>query len=308
MNNSLVIRKQYRRIFSEVTRLCSQYAFVPKHHPCENWAVDQMQEFVDNHRKIFVLTGAGISTESGIPDYRSEGVGLYATSNKRPVQFKTFMDSAKARQSYWARNYIGWPRFSTFQPNITHLTLAEWEKKGKIQCVVTQNVDRLHHKAGSTKVHELHGTAFNVICMSCSKMVDRHSFQSRLRILNPHMSSHSSEIRPDGDVELTEEEVNQFQVPPCKHCGGIMKPYIVFFGDNVPKDRVERVKQELSESDGLLVLGSSLFVYSGYRFILQAVDMGIPLCAVNIGTTRADKHLDFRISARCGEVLPQIVV
>lgn len=291
-----------------VHRLLSHYAFVPKYDPCNTLEVNKLQEFIDDTKNLFVLTGAGISTESGIPDYRSEGVGLYATSSKRPVQFKVFMESASARQSYWARNYVGWPRFSSFHANIAHTTLAEWEKSGKIKCLVTQNVDRLHHKAGSTKVYELHGTAFNVICMSCSKMITRHSFQNHIRKLNPHLSIHSDDIRPDGDVELAKEDVEKFTVPSCGQCGGIMKPYIVFFGDNVPAERVKNIREELATCDGLLVLGSSLYVYSGYRFILQAVEAGIKCCAVNIGTTRADKHLAFRISGRCGEILPKIVV
>ncbi|KAK7074069.1 NAD-dependent protein lipoamidase sirtuin-4, partial [Halocaridina rubra] len=174
------------------------------------------------------------------------------------------MESANARQSYWARNYTGWPRFSSFHPNIAHITLAEWERKGKVKCLVTQNVDRLHHKAGSVNVYELHGTAFDVMCMSCQKKVSRHSFQNRIRKMNPHMSVISQDIRPDGDVELTQEDVDQFRVPSCDKCGGIMKPYIVFFGDNVPVDRVQKIREELSRCDGLLVVGSSLFVYSGY--------------------------------------------
>ncbi|XP_042224771.1 NAD-dependent protein deacylase Sirt4-like isoform X2 [Homarus americanus] len=287
---------------------CTQFAYVPKHRPCQDQALICMQEFMDSTRKLFVLTGAGISTESGIPDYRSEGVGLYATSTKRPVHLKIFKESSKARQSYWARNYVGWPRFSSFKPNVTHTTLVEWERKDKVHCVVTQNVDRLHHKAGSHHVHELHGTAFNVICMSCNQTLPRHSFQTKLRDSNQHMSARYLEIRPDGDVELTQDEVNSFQVPPCERCGGILKPDIVFFGDNVPRGRVEKVRQVLAACDGLLVLGSSLFVYSGYRFILQALESRIRVSAINIGPTRADKHLSFRVDARCGEVLPRLVV
>lgn len=303
--SSVLVGSQQYRI---LRRGCAQYGFVPKHSPCQDWALAQMQEFINSNKKLFVLTGAGISTESGIPDYRSEGVGLYATSTKRPVQIKHFMESSKARQSYWARNYVGWPRFSSFKPNISHTTLAEWEKRGKIHCIVTQNVDRLHHKAGSCKVHELHGTAFNVICMTCNHMVARHTYQSKLRETNQHMSAVSLEIRPDGDVELTKEEVNNFQVPPCEQCGGIMKPDIVFFGDNVPRSRVNKIQQELATCDGLLVLGSSLFVYSGYRFILQAAESGIRIGAVNIGATRGDKHISLHVNARCGEVLPQLIV
>lgn len=287
-------------------RWSSQYAFVPKHQPCEDAVLSQLQEFLYDTKRLFVLTGAGISTESGIPDYRSEGVGLYATSDRRPIQYKTFMESSKARQRYWARNYVGWPRFSSVNPNAAHKHLAAWEKQGKMACVVTQNVDRLHHKAGTSVVHELHGSAFTVICMSCRRQVVRHSFQTRLTRLNPYLSVKPAEIRPDGDVDLTDEEVNSFQVPSCESCGGILKPHIVFFGESVPRERVERVKRQLAECDGLLVLGSSLYVYSGYRFILAGAELGLRMCAVNIGPTRGDPHFLIKVNARCGDVLPRL--
>ncbi|KAG0714245.1 NAD-dependent protein lipoamidase sirtuin-4, mitochondrial [Chionoecetes opilio] len=284
----------------------SQLAYVPKHQLCGDGALVQLQRFLQDTERLFVLTGAGISTESGIPDYRSEGVGLYATSDRRPMQYKHFMDSSKARQRYWARNYVGWPRFSSVKPNAAHTCLAGWDSSGKVACVVTQNVDRLHHKAGTSTVHELHGSAFSVMCMSCRRQVVRQHFQTRLTRLNPHLSARPVEMRPDGDVELTEEEVESFQVPPCESCGGIMKPDLVFFGESVPRERVERVKSELAGCDGLLVLGSSLHVYSGYRFILAGVERGMRMCAVNIGPTRGDPHLMFRVDGRCGDVLPRL--
>ncbi|KAK4322991.1 hypothetical protein Pmani_006286 [Petrolisthes manimaculis] len=292
-------------------RTCARLTFVPQHRPCLEESLGRLQEFIDQSRRLFVLTGAGISTESGIPDYRSEGVGLYATSTKRPVQFKVFMESAKARQSYWARNYVGWQRFSSVRPNSAHLALAAWEPSGggPVHCIVTQNVDRLHHKALSTNIYELHGSAFSVVCMKCERAVTRHSFQHQLRRLNPHVHERSEELRPDGDVELSQEAVSAFRVPLCESCGGgIMKPDIVFFGDNVPRLRVEAVKRELAKCDSLLVLGSSLHVYSGYRFILKGAELGLRMCGVNIGVTRADPHLLFRVNARCGEVLPRITL
>jgi len=269
--------------------------------------IEKLREFLGKVERLLVITGAGISTESGIPDYRSEGVGLYATSVKRPIQHKVFMDSKQARQSYWARNFVGWPRWSSFQPNLAHRTLARWEETGKLSCLVTQNVDQLHYKAGSRKVVELHGTNSTVTCMSCSFTQPRLQLQRVLEQLNPSMVARTDIIRPDGDVELTSEEVSQFEVPDCPKCGtGILKPNVVFFGDNVPMDRVTTVKKEVGRSDAMLVVGSSLFVYSGYRFITQAKDLGIPIAVINIGQTRADKLVDLKLEAKAGDVLSSI--
>jgi len=282
---------------------------VPQHKETDEKDVEKMQEFLHPLKKLLILTGAGISTESGIPDYRSEGVGLYATSTKRPITHKDFMESTKRRQSYWARNFVGWPRWSSFQPNATHLTFASWERLGRVQHVVTQNVDQLHYKAGSKNVIELHGTNSLVKCMSCSYSCPRITFQRRLEEINPNVVTRSKEMRPDGDVELSEEEVAGFSVPNCPKCDtGILKPSVVFFGDNVPKDRVNKVRKEVESSDGVLVVGSSLFVFSGYRFVIQAKELGLPVAILNIGATRADKIVDLKIEAKAGEVLPRIVM
>uniref|UniRef100_A0A2P2I2G2 NAD-dependent protein deacylase n=1 Tax=Hirondellea gigas TaxID=1518452 RepID=A0A2P2I2G2_9CRUS len=289
-------------------KYCSNLAFVPRHEPCSNRHIEDLQEFVDNSKKLFVLTGAGISTESGIPDYRSEGVGLYATSTKRPVQIKEFISNASVRQSYWARNYVGWSRFSSFKPNITHITLAQWEQHGKVSHIVTQNVDTLHQKAGSINVTELHGSLHDVRCMQCQYSISRTQFHHTLSSLNPRMAAQSQDIRPDGDVELVQDDVSRFVVPCCPSCGGFLKPHVVFFGDNVPRARVEAVKEQLRQSDALLALGSSLQVYSAYRFILYAAELKLPMAAVNIGLTRADAHLSLRVPARCGHVLPLITL
>ncbi|XP_023336953.1 NAD-dependent protein deacylase Sirt4-like [Eurytemora carolleeae] len=258
--------KMARRIQPASTfRKCSSLAFVPRHSQSRNEDIEKLTEFLTKYNNIFLLTGAGISTESGIPDYRSEGVGLYATSTKRPIQHKVFMESSKARQSYWARNYIGWPRWSNFQPNINHLTLARWEATGRISHLVTQNVDQLHLKAGSRDITELHGTNSVVTCMSCSHRMPRMLFQQILSEANPSMIPRCAEIRPDGDVELSAEEVTNFRVPDCPKCGGILKPFVVFFGDNVPRPRVDQVRKKLSNSDSMLVIGSSLYVFSAFR-------------------------------------------
>ena len=210
-----------------------------------------------------IIDGSGISTESGIPDYRSEDVGLYATSTKRPIQHKVFMENKKARQSYWARNFVGWPRWSGFLPNSNHTTLARWESQGKISCLVTQNVDQLHYKAGSRNVIELHGTNSKVVCMSCCFSQPRIQFQRSLEQVNPGMITKTDVIRPDGDVELTEEEVSSFVVPNCPKCGeGILKPFVVFFGDNVPSQRVATAKREVSKSDRMLGTIKQQKIYS----------------------------------------------
>jgi len=296
-----------RRTNNGRRRNCASLAFVPTHKETQIEDTERLNDFLRNSQRLLVMTGAGISTESGIPDYRSEGVGLYATSEKRPIQHKVFMDSMKARQSYWARNFIGWPRWSSFRPNIAHLSLAKWESKGRVSCLVTQNVDQLHYKAGSRKVVELHGTNSTVTCMTCCHTQPRQQLQRVLEQLNPEMLATPDVIRPDGDVELSAEQVANFKVPDCPKCGvGILKPNVVFFGDNVPLDRVSKVRKEVSESDAMLVVGSSLFVFSGFRFVTQAKELGIPIAVLNIGKTRADNLVDLKIEARAGDVLPKI--
>jgi len=296
-----------RRSFT-TNSLNLKQSFVPNHNETQEEDINRLEEFLKPLERLFVLTGAGISTESGIPDYRGEGVGLYATSTKRPIQHKVFMDSAKARQSYWARNFVGWPRWSDTRPNSAHLVLAAWEREHRVRRLVTQNVDQLHYKAGSMGVVELHGTNSLVTCMSCNYSTPRVSFQRQLAEHNPDMVPWESQhIRPDGDVELTEEEVANFQVPRCPKCKtGILKPYVVFFGDNVPRERVEGVKKDVSNSDGVLVVGSSLFVFSGFRFITQAKEEGIPIAILNIGKTRADHLANLKIDAKAGDVLTKL--
>nr|CAD7576020.1 unnamed protein product [Timema californicum] len=298
-----------KRIMVRLQYKCSLHslAFVPKHNPADEAEIEKLKHFLKCRENICVLTGAGISTESGIPDYRSEEVGLYARNTNKPVQYQDFVRSDQVRKRYWARNYIGWPRFSSFRPNQTHLALYQLEVPLKrVSCVITQNVDRLHHKAGSRNVLELHGTAFHVMCLGCDNRIYRNDFQTALAKLNPNMTIVSKTIRPDGDVELSQEEVGGFEIPSCAKCGGILKPDIVFFGDNVPRTRLESVRRELERSDSLLVLGSSLSVFSGYRIVLQARELDKPIAIVNIGATRGDKLAHIKISAKCGEVLPKL--
>ncbi|KAH9525417.1 NAD-dependent protein lipoamidase sirtuin-4 [Bulinus truncatus] len=282
--------------------------YIPTCNDIDESQLMHLQDFILENPKLFILTGAGISTESGIPDYRSEGVGRYATSTNRPVQYNDFLKSAAARQRYWARNFIGWPHFSSFLPNRSHYILSDWEKTGKIHWLVTQNVDALHYKAGSQKVTELHGSAHRVICLSCEFQLSRHAMQDFITELNPNWSAEVIGVAPDGDVDLTSDQIKNFKVPECPKCKGILKPEITFFGDSVPKDLVRSLLERLFESDAMLVIGSSLEVYSGYRFVHRASERGIKIGIINIGPTRADKLANIKVSARCGDVLQKLSV
>lgn len=233
-------------------------------------------------------------------------MGLYARSNHRPVQYKDYLKDESIRQRYWARNFIGWPRFSQTLPNAAHNALHQLELQKKLTSIITQNVDNLHGKAGSKKVVELHGSAFRVICLHCSKIYTREYIQTLLEKLNPNIHETVDVIRPDGDVEISQEKIQGFHPPLCDSCGGIVKPDIVFFGDNVPITRVNAVKELVSKSERLLVLGSSLSVFSGYRIILQAKEERKMIGIVNIGRTRADHLADLKVNVRCGEILSQI--
>lgn len=280
--------------------------FVP---PCSNTDAQylaQLQEFVSKARHLFVMTGAGLSTESGIPDYRSEKVGLYARTNRRPMEHMEFIRSAKARQRYWARNFVGWPQFSSHQPNSAHTVLQKWEQRGKLNWLVTQNVDALHSKAGQKRLTELHGCTHRVICLGCADISARENLQRHFEALNPDWTAYAGAMAPDGDVFLADDQVLNFRVPPCERCGGILKPEVTFFGDTVSKTKVQFVHERLAESDAVLVVGSSLQVYSGYRFLLAASDKKMPVAIVNIGPTRADHMAEIRVSGRCGEVLSLI--
>ncbi|KAJ2942829.1 hypothetical protein O0L34_g15017 [Tuta absoluta] len=281
-------------------------ACVPKHKPPDQKDFEKLRDFITKHEKLLILTGAGISTESGIPDYRSEEVGLYARSNHKPIQYQEFVKYPRVRQRYWARNFVGWPRFSAVQPNATHFAVRDLEKAGKVTSIVTQNVDRLHHKAGSKNVIELHGTGYIVKCMKCPYEISREDLQEELLRNNPEMESSFSMIRPDGDVELTPEQVSKFKTPMCPECEGPLKPDIIFFGDNVPKQRVEEIRNDVTRSDAIFVLGSTLTVYSSYRIVLQAKDEKKKIAVLNIGPTRADEIIDLKVSTKCGDVLPEL--
>jgi len=230
---------------------------------------------------------------------------LYATSNRRPMVIKEFLSAPAARQRYWARSMVAWPRLAPVTPNAAHLALAgAGGQGGRLAHVCTQNVDGLHGKAGQPNVTELHGRLAVVRCMTCEYRVDRNAFQLKLRHANPHLTRSSAALRPDGDVELTEDEVSGFTVPSCPSCDGVLKPDVVFFGESVPRARVQRAMAALEGCDAVLVCGTSLQVFSAYRFVLRAAELGLPLAVVNIGATRGDSLMTLRVAARCGDVLP----
>lgn len=250
-------------------------------------------------RRVLVLTGAGISTESGIPDYRSpESLARART----PVTYQAFTRSAAVRQRYWARSVVGWPSMRSREPNAGHLALAQLEAEHKVQALVTQNVDGLHHLAGSHTVIELHGALREVRCLECGVRSSRDGLQERLLRLNPTFQAEAA-MAPDGDADLPQEQVDGFCLADCERCGGVLKPDVVFFGENVPPDRVARTRQLLDEAEVLLVLGSSLSVRSGYRLIEAAVHQGKPVAIVNDGETRGDPVATVRVTGRLGELL-----
>lgn len=254
--------------------------------------------------QLFVLTGAGLSTDSGIPDYRDDQ-GEYRRGP--PMQFRSFRDSLPARQRYWARSLVGFSRVDRAKPNAGHHAIFELERRGKVELVVTQNVDGLQQKAGSARVLDLHGRLSLVSCMSCRREFDRIQFQERLREHNPSFDGLTSPFAPDGDAELGSLDTSGFLVPPCTRCGGTLKPAVVFFGESVPKERVDRANEALSRANGVLVVGSSLMVFSGYRFVRAAKKQSLPIWIVNRGKTRADADANLKIEAPIAEVLPSAV-
>jgi NAD-dependent SIR2 family protein deacetylase len=254
-------------------------------------------------RRTVVLTGAGCSTESGIPDYRGPGTLARA---RNPIQHREFLSRPEVRARYWARSLLGWPRFSSARPNAAHQALAALERGGLVPGLITQNVDRLHHAAGSARVIELHGALARVRCLDCGGCEPRVELQARLLALNPGFVEHRAELRPDGDAELPVEAVQAFQVPACLRCGGTLKPDVVFFGDNVPPPTVEAAFSLLEEGEALLVVGSSLAVFSGYRFVLRAAERHMPIGLLNIGESRGAALASVRVEAKAGEVLPEL--
>jgi NAD-dependent SIR2 family protein deacetylase len=252
------------------------------------------------HKRIAVLTGAGCSTESGIPDYRGPETARRA---RTPIQGRAFATDPVVRARYWARALVGFRRFEGARPNAAHRALATLEHRGTVRGVITQNVDGLHGAAGSRRVVELHGSLAEVACLDCGVAEPRAGVQARLEAGNPRLLAAEAGLAPDGDADLPDALLSDFVVPVCLACEGRIKPRVVFFGENVPKPVVDAAFDLLAGAEGLLVVGTSLAVFSGYRFVLRARDRGIPMCFVNLGRARGDDLAELRFDARAGSLL-----
>lgn len=264
-------------------------------------AIDRLADFLSSHRRILVLTGAGCSTESGIPDYRDLNGDW---KHPRPVMYQHFVGDEAVRRRYWARSFVGWRRMAGAAPNRAHVALARLEAAGLVSAVITQNVDGLHTRAGSRRVIDLHGRLDTVQCLGCGALTDRWQFQTRLVARNPQLSDSAPHaIAPDGDAAVADVDYASVDVPACENCGGILKPHVVFFGEGVPPARVDAAFAQLAEADALLVVGSSLMVFSGYRFVQSAVRDAKPIAAINLGRTRADDVIGLKVEAPCGDAL-----
>ncbi len=252
---------------------------------------------------VLVLSGAGISTESGIPDYRGQGGSL---SRHTPMTYQDFTASAQARRRYWARSHLGWRTFGRARPNAGHRAVAAFAQHGLLSGVITQNVDGLHQAAGTESVVELHGSLAQVVCLSCGAFSPRRELARRLEEANAGFEPVATGINPDGDADLTDEQVGDFRVLPCTVCGGILKPDVVFFGETVPPTRVEHCRELVDEATSLLVLGSSLTVMSGLRFVRQAAQAGKPVLIINRDPTRGDRHAVTRVELPLGTALTTV--
>lgn len=253
---------------------------------------------------VVILSGAGLSTESGIPDYRGE------TGRKRraePMTYQTFTGSAAARRRYWARSHLGWGHIASATPNDGHRAVAELQNRGLIAGIITQNVDGLHQAAGATDVIELHGSLDRVICLGCRRRTPRLDLDRRLRTANPGWHAKVTAINPDGDAVLADDEIDGFQIVDCADCGGLLKPDVVYFGENVPRATVEECYTLTERAGLLLVLGSSLAVLSGYRFVRHAAKHAVPVAVINQGRTRGDDHALLTLDAALGPVLTALV-
>lgn len=264
-----------------------------------------IQEFLQQHRRLVVITGAGVSTASGIPDYRdANGKWKHA----QPMEFKEFTGSELARQRYWARSAVGRARFKGARPNPAHSALARLEAIGKVETLITQNVDGLQQRAGSRNVIELHGSLDQVVCLECRQRSGRDRLQQLLMEDNPALESLTAPLLPDGDALFEGFDFSSIGIPACDNCGGRLKPDVVFYGENVPAQRVQDCFDAIDAADALLIVGSSLMVYSGFRFARYANENGLPIAAINQGVTRADDILTLKIGADCAEVLGSLLV
>ncbi|WP_405443003.1 NAD-dependent protein deacetylase [Streptomyces avidinii] len=252
---------------------------------------------------VLVLSGAGLSTESGIPDYRGKGGSL---SRHTPMTYQEFTAADGARRRYWARSHLGWRTFGRARPNAGHRAVAAFGRHGMLAGVITQNVDGLHQAAGSEGVVELHGSLDRVVCLSCGAVGPRRELARRLEEANAGFEPVAARLNPDGDADLTDGQVGDFRVVPCAQCGGVLKPDVVFFGESVPARRVEHCRALVDGASSLLVLGSSLTVMSGLRFVRQAARAGKPVLIVNHDPTRGDQHALARVALPLGPTLTEV--
>jgi NAD-dependent SIR2 family protein deacetylase len=253
---------------------------------------------------VVVLSGAGLSTESGIPDYRGPSGAL---RRHGPMTFQTFVGSPDARRRYWARSYLGWRQIAAARPNAGHRAIAALQQRGLVRGIVTQNVDGLHQAAGARDVIELHGGLDLVVCLSCGLRDTRRSLDARLREANADFAAAVARINPDGDAELSDEQLDGFVPVGCGYCASdLLKPDVVFFGENVPRARVDACYALVEGASSLLVLGSSLTVMSGLRFVRRAAACNIPIAIVNQGHTRGDELAALKLDAPLGELLTDL--
>lgn len=266
----------------------------------EMQAAAQLRDWIARHHRVFVLTGAGCSTASGIPDYR-DGNGDWKRSP--PVTWQAFTSDPHTYRRYWARSAIGWPRFLQARPNAAHLALAKLERRDSLRMLLTQNVDGLHQRAGHQQVIDLHGRLDEVVCLQCGRRIARAGLQARIESDNRDWRATEIRVAPDGDADIDDVAASGFVPPLCTTCGGLLKPDVVFFGENVPRERYLRAHEALRDADAMLVVGSSLMVYSGYRFARMAAEAGLPLAILNRGRTRADDLAGLRLEADVGTTL-----
>jgi len=264
---------------------------------------ERLHDWIAGHRRVFALTGAGCSTGSGIPDYRDDR-GEW--KRRPPVMIQAFRAEPATYQRYWARAYAGWPRFTAAAPGAAHRAFAAWEAAGTLARLVTQNVDGLHQRAGSRAVIDLHGRLDDVVCLGCGDCTSRDALQAAMADANPTWEARSA-AAPDGDADIDAAAVAAFTAPRCTRCGGLLKPDVVFFGENVPGPRYEAARDALAGADALLVAGSSLMVYSGFRFVRQAHEAGLPIAIVNRGRTRGDELAELKVEGDVGAILTHAV-
>ena len=267
--------------------------------------LDALAAALRGRHRIVAITGAGISTDSGIPDYR-DAEGNW--KRRAPVQFRDFVDKPDVRRRYWARSMRGWPAFESARPAVAHRVLAELEAAGRLAAVVTQNVDDLHRRAGSRRIIDLHGRLSRVRCLDCGRRSSRALLQKTLVELNGGFDSQLARLAPDGDADLENVDYSAFRVPACRRCGGMLKPDVTFYGETIPRVRTLQAEATIEMADAVLVVGSSLMVFSAFRLVRNAARNATPVFALNLGLTRADQLLSGKIVAPARETLPGLAL